>query len=333
MKSNNELTKTEKQQRKRKIILSIGAILIFLIVFIVVYIYSTLGKINKVNIAKDNSSLGIDSTYFNTDVSKDIINIAFLGVDKREGDVGRSDATLVLTIDKKHNKTKISSFLRDCYVPIEGHGKTKLNHAYAYGGPQLSIKTLNENFGLNIKDFVKVNFSELSHVIDAVGGVNVTIKDYEVKEVNKYIDDVAKETNQASKHITAGSQILSGVQAVGYTRVRYAGNGDVERTERQRTVLNSIFYKIKSSGASQYPNIVNQILPYVETSMSSSEILNLGLSMISSGLSNLEQQEFPLENYRKGQIINNVWYWVFDETATKEHVRKYIFEDINPTSK
>lgn len=338
MESKNRLTRMDrkklrkKKQRRRKIILSVVTVILFILVFAFVYIYSTLGKVNKVDIKKDDAALGIDTNLFK-DVGNDIINIAFLGVDSREGDVGRSDATMVLTIDKKNNKVKLSSFFRDCYVSVDGHGKTKLNHAYAYGGAQLTIKTLNQTFGLNIKDFVKVDFSQLSHVIDAVGGVDVTIKGYELKEVNKYIDDVAKETKQASKHVGVGPQVLSGVQAVGYTRVRYAGNGDIERTERQRTVLNSMFNKVKTAGKSKYPSILNEVLPYVETSMSSTDILSLGISTISSGLSNLQQKEFPLDNFRQGKMINKVWYWVFDEVATKEHVHKYIFEDVDPLSK
>jgi polyisoprenyl-teichoic acid--peptidoglycan teichoic acid transferase len=68
---------------------------------------------------------------------------------------------MVLTIDDKHNKLKLTSIMRDSYVKMEGRGQDKLNHAYAFGGPELAIKTINQNFNLNIKDFATVNFSTL----------------------------------------------------------------------------------------------------------------------------------------------------------------------------
>lgn len=320
-------TRKKGKNKTKVILLSVLAIILFIIVAAGSYVFSSLGKMNKVSIKKDTASLGIDK---NLSFDKDIINIAFLGVDSREGDVGRSDATMVLTVDKKHNKVKLTSLFRDSYVSIDGHGQTKLNHAYAYGGPQLSIKTINQNFGLDIKDFVKVDFAQLSQVIDALGGVEITIKDYEVNQVNKYINDVAKETKQTAQSVSVGKQLLNGVQAVGYSRVRYAGNGDIERTERQRTVLNAIFEKIKSAGVSQYPGIVSKLLPYVTTSMSSTDIISLGISTLQSGLGNLEQMEFPLPDKAKGQIINKVWYWVFDIEANKKLVRDYIFNDVKP---
>ena len=292
--------KGKNKSKTKVVLLSVLAIILFIVVAAGAYVFSTLGKMNKVSIKKDTASLGIDK---NLSFDDKITNIAFLGVDSREGDVGRSDATMVLTVDKKHNKVKLTSLFRDSYVYIDGHGQTKLNHAYAYGGPQLSIKTINQNFGLDIKDFVKVDFAQLSHVIDALGGVEITIKDYEVNQVNKYINDVAKDTKQTAKSVSVGKQVLDGVQAVGYSRVRYAGNGDIERTERQRTVLNAIFEKIKTAGVSQYPGLVSKLLPYVTTSMSSTDIISLGVSTLESGLGNLEQMEFPLPDKAKGQTI------------------------------
>lgn len=316
-----------KKKRNRTILISILAIILFLIVTSIAYVLTTLNSVQKVEIKKDDASVGIDKDLTFDD---SITNIAFLGVDSRDGDVGRSDATMVLTIDRKHNKVKLTSLLRDSYVAIDGHGQTKLNHAYAYGGPQLSIKTINSNFGLDIRDFVKVDFSQLVDVIDALGGVEVTIKDYELNQVNKYIKDVAKETHKTSTPVKVGTQTLTGVQAVGYTRVRYAGNGDVERTQRQRTVINAIFDKIKTAGVTEYPSIVSKLLPLVDTSLSSSDIISIGISVLKSGLGNLEMAEFPLETKAKGQMIGGVWYWVFDREENKTLLRNYIYEDIKP---
>ena len=102
----------------------------------------------------------------------------------------------------------MSSIMRDSYVSIDGHGKDKLNSAIAYGGPQLAIKTLNQNYGLNIRDFVEVNFEDLAKIIDALGGVKIDIKDYEVKEVNKYIDGVTSITGLKGTHLTGSGSLF-----------------------------------------------------------------------------------------------------------------------------
>lgn len=317
----------KKKRRNRRILISILSILLFVLVAAATYFITILNSVEKVEIKQDHVSVGIDKTL---EFDDSITNIAFFGVDSRDGDVGRSDATMVLTIDKKHNKVKLTSLLRDSYVSIDGHNKDKLNHAYAFGGPQLAIKTINKNFGLDIKDFVKVDFGQLVDVIDALGGVEVTIKDYELNQVNQYIQDVARETKKTASSVKVGTQNLSGVQAVGYTRVRYAGNGDVERTERQRTVIDAIFNKIKTAGVSQYPKIVSKLLPLVDTSLSSKEIVSLGLSMLNNGLKDLQMTEFPLTNKAQGKTINGVWYWVFDLEDNKNLIRDYIYEDIQP---
>ena len=106
--------------------------------------------------------------------SKEIINIAFFGVDRRDvNEPSRSDAIMIVSIDTVHKKIKMSSIMRDTYVEIKNHGETKINHAYAYGGPQLAIRTLNENFNLNIRNYVTVDFFNLEKIVDTIGGVTI----------------------------------------------------------------------------------------------------------------------------------------------------------------
>ena len=122
--------------------------------------------------------------------------------------------------------------MRDSYVNIDGRGMDKINHAYAFGGPQLAVKTINSNYKLNIKDYVAVNFSTLPKLVDAVGGVDINIKDYELSELRDFGIN------------STGLQRLDGEQALMYARIRFVGNGDYERTERHRTILNSVFNKL-----------------------------------------------------------------------------------------
>ena len=137
-------------------------------------LHSMLSKVENVELNKEE--LGIASKD-ELDEFKDhekIKNIALFGIDSADG-VGRSDTMIIATIDPIHDKLKISSLMRDSYVNIKNHGTDKLNHAYAFGGPQLAINTINQNFGLNVEDFVTVDFASLPKIIDILGGIELNI--------------------------------------------------------------------------------------------------------------------------------------------------------------
>lgn len=319
-----------KKKGKNKIL--IGLLVAFVIIVggigaAAIYGYSFFDKINTVKI--DTDDLGIDpetdkklSSYSN------IQNIALFGVDAEQGDVGRSDSIMILTIDKNNNKVKLTSIMRDSYVNIIGRSKDKLNHAYAYGGAQLAMQTLNNNFDLNIKDFASVNFSGLQKIIDILGGVEVTITQDEIPHMANYVNSINSFTKEKAETIkTPGTYNLNGTQALAYTRIRYTEGNDYKRTERQRTVLTQVFEKIKQTSVTEWPSLLNEILPLVETSMDTSEILGLGNSIIKMGNVQVEQERFPLDEDCEGTMIDGVYYLQFDEEATVVSIHDYIFED------
>ncbi|ACQ54817.1 LytR family transcriptional regulator [Clostridium botulinum] len=316
--------------KKKKWILSIVAVIILISVVSALYVYSKLESVKKVPISKDDKELKIDKKA--EPYGDDVINIAFFGLDRRKKEEpSRSDAVMILSLDKKHKKVKLSSIMRDSYVDIEGHGKTKLNHAYAYGGPELAIKTINSNFKLNIRDFVAVDFYGLENIIDTVGGVEIPVRSDEIKYINSYMQGTAKVENKVIQEVqNPGLQNLNGMQAVAYARIRYTSGGDYERTERQRTVLTAIMNKIKKLGPTEFPKVVSSLLPNVESSLSSTEIMKMGTSAFALGMDNVEQQRFPLDNYCEGKLIDGIYYLLFNEEKTINQMHKYIFEDIKP---
>lgn len=334
--SNRPPKRKRKKGKKKAILWSIMFLILFAIVSGGTYIFSILSKVNTQKIDKNLDSLGISNDKFHDDV----INIALFGIDGRtKNERGRSDATMVASFDKKHKKIKLTSIMRDSYVSIDGHGEDKLNHAYAFGGPQLAIKTLNQNFGLNIKDCISVNFEDLAHIIDKLDGVKINIKDYEVKYVNDYVKDVSLVTGLPGTPIKGpGEQTLSGVQAVAYSRIRYAGDGDYERTQRQRTILEGLFNKINALPASKLPGVISDLLPYVETSLTPTDLISLGTQILSSGIKDMEQERFPTDNHSEGKMFKRTpnstaqWYLTFDKEITKEQIFNYINEDIKPVN-
>lgn len=329
--NNNKKGKSKKPAKNRKLIITlsiIGLLIVGLVGGAATYGLTMLNKMNKVDLNEEN--LGINKD-IDEKLSKydGITNIALFGVDATEGNTGRSDAIMIATIDKVHKKLKLTSIMRDSYVEIQGHGKDKINHAYAFGGHELALKTLNENFDLNIKDFATVNFSSLPKIIDAVGGIELDIRSDELQYINNYINELntLNKTN-ASNITSAGTQHVDGTQALAYCRIRYTSGGDGERTERQRIVLSKLFEKFTKVSPTKYPSILNELMPMVTTNLSSSDILSLATTVASMGGSGLEQERFPKDNYSKGEMIKGVYYLTFDKDATVKQIHDYIFEDI-----
>lgn len=290
--------------------------------------HSLVNKMEKVEIDKSDVGIAEEVEEQLSQYNDSVTNIALFGIDAGEDGVGRSDSIMIATIDSKNKKLKLTSIMRDSYVNIEGRGLDKLNHAYAFGKDALAIKTLNQNFDLNIEDFAAVNFSTLPKIIDKIGGIELDIDSEELQYINGYISNInsVNKTNISSISST-GLQHVNGTQAMAYCRIRYTSGGDYKRTERHREVLSKIFEKITSLSPAKYPSLLNELLPMVKTSLSVNEILDLGNEVLKIGNLNLEQERFPLDGYCQGKMINGVYYLTFDKETTVNQLHNYIFED------
>lgn len=271
------------------------------------------GGLNRAELDESNLSV-------NESADEKIINLALFGVDSRNHDyVGRSDAIMIASINGKTGQVKLISVARDTYVSISGYGQTRINHAYAYGGAELAIQTLNETFGMDITDYVTVNFDSLAEVIDEMGGVMVDVTEAERQQINAYLLEGAP--LQETGYIT-----LNGPQAVSYSRIRKI-DSDTMRASRQREVLASLFEKAKEINPLEYPAYVRKFSSMVETSLSNEEILKIaavGLKDLS-----LEQAAFPNDYiHSEGQTIGGAWYYVYDLEQAKDMLQQYIYEDI-----
>ncbi len=260
-------------------------------------------------------------------LSDDVINVALFGVDARDDEVaGRSDAMMVVSFDFKHHKVKVVSLMRDSLVDIEGIGRRKINSAYANGGVELAIKTINQNFKMNITDYVSLNFNQMAEIVDALGGVEVEITEAERKNANKYIREMAAEIGEEPDLIKeAGTVTLYGYQAVSYSRIRYVGNADFQRTERQREVMEKLMNKALSLNPVQYPSVLMKIIPMVETSMTNDEIMLIAGRMLLGGKPEFEQGRFPLDGSYE---TNSSYAMVYDLDAAAEKLHGFIYDDV-----
>lgn len=328
--------KKSKKSKIKKVILAIVILVIFILSSVIGYFYFTLSNVNTVELDKSNKGLAISPDVVKKleEIKDPPVTIALFGVDRRtEKEVGNSDTILIATIDKEHKKIKLTSIMRDSRVAIPGFGLNKINSAYLHGGPQLAVKTLNQNFGLAIKDYVTVDFYSMDKIITQLGGVKIDVKQNEIQFINDYQTDTASHQKVKPVQVTKpGLQTLNGLQAVGYSRIRYIGN-DQQRTERQRTVLTALLNKVMSGGVASFPSTAGKLTQFVETSLSTTDIVSLGLSALNSGTKNIVQARFPLDSYLTTPTIDGVSYVVYDLATAKQQLFDYIYKDITPQEK
>ncbi|MGE5422651.1 MAG: LCP family protein [Ignavibacteriales bacterium] len=210
-----------------------------------------------------------------------VINVLLIGSDARKvGSSSRSDTMILLSVNKRTKEITVTSLMRDIYLAIPGHGYNRLNAAYAFGGSDLALDTIEKNFKIHVDKFVEVNFYTFIKVVDDLGGVTVDVLDNDnelrtinssIEEINYYSDD--DQNDGKLKH--GGRLHLNGKQTLGYVRNRYYYDGDFTRTENQRAVvtqLSSIVFKLTPEQAHR---LLSKYLPLVSTNLSETEMMSL----------------------------------------------------------
>ena len=313
------------------IVLILVIILVLIVGSIFFFVNSKLSKIQQVNI--DESDLGVSSQV--EENLSEYRNIALFGIDSRDSSLGkgnRSDCIIIASINNKTKEVKLISVYRDTYVNIEGYGLDKITHAYSYGEASLALKTLNENFDLNITEFVTVNFDAVAEAVNALGGITINVEPEEVDYINQYINETSEVTGlDTEKVTTSGSQTLDGVQAVAYARIRYTEGGDYKRTERMRTVVEAMVNKFKTKSISEMNQIIDQILPEVYTNITAGDIFSLLPSVASFNVT--DSIGWPYET--KGITLDR-WYGVpvtLESNVKQLHQEAFGETDYTPSDK
>ena len=264
---------------------------------------------------------------------ENITNIALFGLDTREGDTqSHSDCMMIVTVDNTRGKIKLISLMRDSLVTIDGHGEDKLNAAYFLGGPSLAIRTINENFGTDITEYIAVNFEQLVEIIDALGGVEINVETTEeLLELNRVIRDYGIEQGKEFTGVEhTGLQTLDGVQALCYGRIRKGGTGDDwARVERQSIVLEAMFTKVQEMSASELIGLMQKLVPYVTTSLSPTEIAPLIVGAVKDGVPTLEHTRVPLDSEWDYYGASSE-YILYDLDVAADHIHEYIYNDVFP---
>ena len=272
-------------------------------------------------------------------------NIALFGVDSRNKQLDKStrtDVIMVASINLDTKEVRLISVYRDTWLNMSTDKYSKANAAYAQGGPEQAISMLNMNLDLDITDFVTVGFDALIDVIDAVGGIEIDVKEAEIVHLNNYqISMVGKVVGKNEKGeemyeaepgsytpVThAGLQKLNGLQATAYCRIRYVGD-DFQRTQRQRTVLTLVAKKAMTLNPATLNKIAESVASEMATSLDMSEILSLlsGIASYQIG----EQSGFPFDEYCKtGRVGSASVVIPVDLNKNVKELHKFLFDKEN----
>lgn len=217
------------------------------------------------------------------EMSEGITNILLLGIDKQgTNGYGRSDCIMVASINTEDSTIRLASILRDNYVEIPGHGSNKINAAYAYGGPDLLMKTIKKNFGLELKKYVYIDFNEFSKIMDIVGGADIKLSEKEYEKV-------------FFKQGKAGKYHLDGKHALRYVRIRKI-DSDFQRTERQRKVMMNVFNNMRGKDKLELFDTCKEILPSLNTNLSKGEIFGLLKTSLGLGDIQIKQHMVPAKD-------------------------------------
>ena len=339
----DNVAETDEPQKKRPVGLLVAFnVVVSIILAISLFITGVLGALAylfrdmqlNVHFPEEPEDLGItDEIIEKLPEESSIVNIALFGIDNKnkfEGNSkrvkGRSDSIIILSIDSAKKTVKLTSILRDSWVPIErtsGTKNYKINTAYAYGGPQLAVKTLNQNFHLNIKDYATVGLYQMATIIDYVGGIDLKITEKERQQIN-----ICALGGKKIKPVeTAGNVHLTGEQAMGYASIRYI-DGDDRRAQRHQKVLAAMLEEVKKKPVTEYPALLRKILGQVETSMTFDELIGYATLVADSELK-LETTIIPGSNVpHKRGIFSDTrggWVWKYDLEVASDFIHTWIY--------
>ncbi len=262
---------------------------------------------------------------------KGAVNILLIGSDSREDDEeGRSDAMILLSISDNTKTIQMISLLRDMYVEIPGHDGNRLNAAYAYGGPELLMDTIEQNFDIPVNRYMVVNFEAFANLVDAVGGVELELTNEEVQYVNGYLIEynMLTERPEGTDYLdpaAAGKLHLNGAQALSYSRNRYIGM-DFGRTERQRKVLSEIVKNLPKALITNPVELADGLLPNLTTNLTKQECYLLSLQAGKPFLYNIEQGCVPVEGTYEAANIRGMEVLQIDFDKNKEYLQNCIYD-------
>lgn len=296
------------------------------------YIYSNLDYQSSQSAIKDFDEARANPDDTSAQIHKPVMNFLLIGIEEIKGDQN-TDSMIIATINTETKTLKLTSLMRDLYVEIPGYSNNRLNSAYAKGGIDLLYQTIKQNFGIDIDGYCMVNFDAFENIIDIIGGIEITLNE---KEAN-YLKTTNYISKKENRNVVAGTQLMNGNQVLGYCRIRKVTTGtendDYGRTQRQRTVLQQIYKKLKSKNIVSLVLIMNKILNQVDIKTDiSNKTFNYCLEeAVNIKVSELETLRVPKNGTFDNAKVklgskNAAVLVVKDWDATRKYIHDFIYD-------
>lgn len=305
----------------KKVFMSIFFVILGLIGSAMIYAYHMLHSFNYEEIDSDPNEVLTDDFGDSLINDSQILNVMLIGSDSMStGDHGRSDSLMILSLDVKNHKIKVTSLMRDIWINIPGHGYDRLNAAYAFGGAKLTIETVEKTFGLRVDRYAIVDFEGFSNIIDTLGGIDLELTSDECIYINTYSGDKNTLKGKGMKHLT-------GLQALHYSRDRNSKGSDYDRTSRQRNVIRAIIAKLRNANLKQITELIPAIAPLITTNFKTSEISRLAANSLNYLKYDLEEFRLPTNDNVKNETISQKMVLVIPDIAKARYdFLKFIYE-------
>ena len=259
--------------------------------------------------------------------------LLILGIDQPGDSLnGRSDTMILAVLNTRKNSLKLVSFMRDLYVKISGSGHNRLNAAYAFGGEKKLRRTLEENFGVLADGYLAVNYSLMADLVDAIGGVELTVEEYELKPLNGilgYYNYQRGIPENEGMLAVSGTRILTGLQAMSYARIRKT-DSDFERVGRQQRVIQAIYRQIQHASAEQIIDAISGFIGSVGTDVSLGDALSLLKDIIRLDQPEIETLSIPVKGAYSSQMIRDTYYLVPNLKRNREALMDFLRYDSLP---
>lgn len=329
-----ELSRKEQAKKtRRRVVLFTLEILVLIVMVIVLWgVLKTDDGYDRLIINEEDIVINEQVKAAETTTMLGYRNVALFGVDSTSGSLKkgtRSDTIMVASVNQDTGECRLVSVYRDTYLNLSNDSYNKCNSAYSKGGPEMAISMLNMNLDLNITDFVTVGFGGLTDTIDALGGVYIDVQSNEIIHLNNYQSCIAENLKRSYTEVeTPGYQLLDGLQATGYCRIRYTAGDDFRRAERQRTVLSAVADQAKKKPVASLKGIADNVFSEVYTSLSLQEIGELLTDVAKYNI--VETEGFPKEEYRATGTVKGASCVIpVDLETNVKWLHEFLFNDDN----
>ena len=327
------MSKTDGRKKRRGGCLAVLLGVIMVIALAAAGVYIAARKV-PVSIAPADNADEVD---VNEDLSGEWVNILLLGADSDQ--YGRTDTMIIASVHSGTGEVKLTSLMRDMYVPIEGHGKNKLNAASHFGtmdasgdvqgGITLTLKTINQNFDMNLSKYAMVDFSAFAYIVDKIGGIDVPVTEAEMRSMNQLMQDMRvlyPDIDLPKNDLTeCGDSVhLDGMQALAFVRIRKL-DSDYNRTNRQRMALKAVLDKaIAVHDPNKLFDIYKLVMDRITTNLTTDEIWKLGVKVVTNG-AGFSGMRIPADGTYTSETINGMDCIVPDLEKNKALLHAFIY--------